>query len=72
MHYALQEVCPAAVVLEAFDVNHAANAVYAHNFGKAPRQASPAGLMLSCKTFRRTLASQLLLGSPQKPGKAAP
>ena len=40
MHYALQRVCPDAEVLDAFDVNHAANAVYQHNFGRAPRQVS--------------------------------
>jgi hypothetical protein len=38
MHYALQRVCPGAVVLDAFDVNHAANEVYAHNFGRRPKQ----------------------------------
>lgn len=38
MHYALQRVAPNAVVLDAFDVNHAANSVYQHNFGKAPQQ----------------------------------
>lgn len=39
MHYALQTVAAQhAVVLAAFDVNHAANAVYEHNFGQTPRQ----------------------------------
>lgn len=39
MHYALQTLAAEhAVVLAAFDVNHAANAVYEHNFGQTPRQ----------------------------------
>jgi hypothetical protein len=38
MHYALQRACPGAVVLDAFDINHAANEVYAHNFGRRPKQ----------------------------------
>lgn len=38
MHYALQRAWPGAVVLDAFDVNHAANEAYAHNFGRRPKQ----------------------------------
>lgn len=45
MHYALQHALPHAVVLEAFDINQAANTVYQHNFAKAPRQVRCLGVL---------------------------
>jgi tRNA (cytosine38-C5)-methyltransferase len=40
MHCALRLAAPSAAVLDAFDINHAANRCYKHNFGKAPKQVS--------------------------------
>jgi hypothetical protein len=61
MHYALQRACPGSVVLDAFDVNHAANTVYQHNFSKQPRQVR----------VTTAVAGQLVIDAVCKPGSTA-
>ncbi|EIE24809.1 S-adenosyl-L-methionine-dependent methyltransferase [Coccomyxa subellipsoidea C-169] len=47
MHYGLQQACPTAQVVAAFDLNGVANDVYEHNFGWRPWQGNLEGVSAS-------------------------
>lgn len=38
LHYAAEQACPGAELVQAFDINDTANDVYEHNFGHRPCQ----------------------------------
>lgn len=47
MHFGLQQACPEAQIVAAFDLNEVANDVYEHNFGWRPWQGNLEGVPAS-------------------------
>ena len=65
MHYGLQQACPQAEVVAAFDLNEVANDVYEYNFGWRPWQGNLEGV--SASTLDDFSAQLWMMAPPCQP-----